>query len=63
MIVRIRKPEYVGVYKLNKQAQRVAVKNMINKQIKFMRLVGQIVSAVIIYDGNMERIINLNQTK
>lgn len=63
MIIRIKKPEYLGACKLNKQVQRVAVKNMINKQIKFVRSSGQEVSAVIITDGNKEYIINLNLKK
>lgn len=63
MIVRIKKPEYVAGLKLSAQAQRVAVKNMINKQIKFVRSFGQVVSAVIVYDGNKEHLINLNLKK
>ncbi len=61
MIVRIKKPEYIGVYKLNKQAQRVAVKNMINKKLKLMKSLGEVVSAIIITDQNGEEyLINLN---
>ena len=60
-VVRIKKPEYVGVYKLNKQAQRVAVKNMINKKLKLMKSLGEVVSAIIITDQNGEEyLINLN---
>jgi len=60
MIIRIKKPEYILNQRLSKEAQRVAVKNMINKQIKFVRSFGEVVSAVVIYDGDKEHIINLN---
>ena len=63
MIVRIKKPEFIAGLKLSKQAQRVAVKNMINKRIKFVRSFGEVVSAVVIYDGNEEHVINLNLKK
>ena len=64
MIIRIKKPEYVGVYKLSKQAQRVAVKNMINRKLKLMKSLGEIVSAIVIIDQRgEEHIINLNLKK
>jgi len=59
MIIRIKKPEFVGGIKLNQQGQRVAVKNIINKQIKFVRSFGQKVSAVVIYDGEKEHVLIL----
>ncbi len=52
MIIKIKKPEHIGKVKLSPEAQRCAVKNMANKQIKFLRTAGQIVSAVFIYDKN-----------
>lgn len=60
MIVRIKKPEFMLGSRLSKQAQRVVIKNMINKQIKLVRSFGQEVSAIIIYGGGEEYIINLN---
>lgn len=63
MILRIKKPEYVGVYKLDKKAQRVACKNLINRKLKLHRSFGQEITAVIIYDGNEEYFINLNLKK
>ena len=61
MIIRIQKPTHLGEYKLNKQAARVAMRNMINKQIKFVRSFGQKVSAVIIYDEEREYKILINK--
>ena len=64
MIIRIKKPEFVGAYKMNRQAQRVVMKNIINKKIKLRRSVGETVSAIIITDQKGEEyLINLNLKK
>lgn len=51
MIIKVKKPIFLGQNKLNKTAQRVAVKNIINKQIKLVRSFGEKISEIIIIDG------------
>lgn len=62
MIIKIKKPEYLGQIKLSPEAQRRVVKNMINEQIKYIRTAGQIVSTVLIYDKSGKvSVLNLNK--
>lgn len=57
MRIRIRVPSYLGAYKLNKQAQRVSAKKLIDRNLKLFARMRQKVTSIILVVDNKEYVV------